>query len=53
VNFCAFLDPYQLGGQALVEIVETTNRDLTTDEPVELIVFYAGRPDLPLTINQE
>jgi hypothetical protein len=25
----------------------------TTDEPVELIVFYAGQSGLPLTINQE
>jgi hypothetical protein len=30
VSFCAFLDPYQLAGQALAETVETTNRCLTT-----------------------
>ena len=40
-------------GQALAETVETTHRGFTTDEPVELIVFYAGRSGLPLTINQE
>jgi quercetin dioxygenase-like cupin family protein len=40
-------------GQALAETVETTHRGFTTDEPVELIVFYAGQSGLPLTINQE
>jgi quercetin dioxygenase-like cupin family protein len=40
-------------GQALAETVETTHRGFTTDEPVELIVFYAGESGLPLTINQE
>jgi hypothetical protein len=39
--------------QALAETVKTTHRGFTTDEPVELIVFYAGGPGLPLTINQE
>ena len=40
-------------GQALAETVETTHRGFTTDEPVELIVFYAGQSGLPVTINQE
>ena len=40
-------------GQALAETVETTHRGFTTDESVELIVFYAGQSGLPLTINQE
>jgi quercetin dioxygenase-like cupin family protein len=40
-------------GQALAETVKTTHRGSTTDEPVELIVFYAGQSGLPLTINQE
>jgi quercetin dioxygenase-like cupin family protein len=40
-------------GQALAETVETTHRGFTTDEPVELVVFYAGQSGLPLTINQE
>jgi quercetin dioxygenase-like cupin family protein len=40
-------------GQALAETLETTHRGFTTDEPVELIVFYAGQSGLPLTINQE
>ncbi len=39
-------------GQALAETVETTHRGYTTDEPVELIVFYAGESGLPITINQ-
>jgi hypothetical protein len=37
----------------LAETLETTHRGFTTDEPVELIVFYAGQSGLPLTINQE
>jgi quercetin dioxygenase-like cupin family protein len=40
-------------GQAVAETVQTTHRGLTTDEPVELIVFYAGRAGIPLTINEE
>jgi quercetin dioxygenase-like cupin family protein len=40
-------------GQAVAETVQTTHRGFTTDESVELIVFYAGRSGLPLTINQE
>ena len=40
-------------GQAVAETVQTTHRGLTTDEPVELIVFYAGRARMPLTIKEE
>ena len=40
-------------GEAVAETVQTTHRGLTTDEPVELIVFYAGRAGMPLTINEE
>ena len=40
-------------GQAVAETVQTTHRGYTTDEAVELIVFYAGQAGLPLTINEE
>jgi quercetin dioxygenase-like cupin family protein len=40
-------------GQAVAETVDTTHRGFTTNEPVELIVFYAGRVGLPLSINAE
>ena len=40
-------------GQAVAETVQTTHRGFTTDEPVELVVFYAGKAGLPLTINEE
>jgi len=40
-------------GQALAEIVQTTHRGFTTNEPVELVVFYAGQFGLPITINEE
>jgi quercetin dioxygenase-like cupin family protein len=40
-------------GQAVAETVQTTHRGFTTDEPVELIVFYAGQGGLPLSINEE
>jgi quercetin dioxygenase-like cupin family protein len=40
-------------GQAVAETVQTTHRGFTTEEPVELIVFYAGQVGLPLTINEE
>jgi quercetin dioxygenase-like cupin family protein len=40
-------------GQAVAETVQTTHRGFTTDEPVELIVFYAGQAGLPLTIVEE
>ena len=37
-------------GEALAETVQTTHRGFTTDEAVELIVFYAGRVDLPVSV---
>jgi quercetin dioxygenase-like cupin family protein len=40
-------------GQALAETVQTTHRGFTTNEPVELVVFYAGQTGLPITINEE
>jgi quercetin dioxygenase-like cupin family protein len=40
-------------GEALAETVQTTHRGFTTDEPVELIVFYAGQVGLPLSINEQ
>jgi hypothetical protein len=40
-------------GQAVAETVQTTHRGFTTGEPVVLIVFYAGKPGLPLSINEE
>jgi quercetin dioxygenase-like cupin family protein len=40
-------------GQALPETVGTTHRGFTTDDPVELIVFYAGQAGVPITVNQE
>jgi quercetin dioxygenase-like cupin family protein len=39
-------------GQALAETVQTTHRGFTTDEPVELIVFYAGQAGLPLSVKE-
>jgi quercetin dioxygenase-like cupin family protein len=38
-------------GQALAESVNTVHRGFTTDQPVELIVFYAGAVGLPLSIK--
>jgi quercetin dioxygenase-like cupin family protein len=38
-------------GQALAECVNKVHRGFTTDQPVELIVFYAGAPGLPLSIK--
>lgn len=40
-------------GQTVAETVQTTHRGFTTDEPVELVVFYAGQVGLPITINEE
>jgi quercetin dioxygenase-like cupin family protein len=40
-------------GQTLAETVQTTHRGLTTNEPVELVVFYAGQVGLPITVNEE
>jgi quercetin dioxygenase-like cupin family protein len=38
-------------GQALAESVNIAHRGYTTDQPVELIVFYAGSPGVPLSIK--
>jgi quercetin dioxygenase-like cupin family protein len=40
-------------GQTVAETVQTTHRGFTTDEPVELVVFYAGQVGIPITINEE
>jgi quercetin dioxygenase-like cupin family protein len=40
-------------GQTLAETVQATHRGFTTDEPVELVVFYAGQVGTPITINEE
>ncbi len=40
-------------GQALAETVQSVHRGYTQNQPVELIVFYAGRPGLPLTIKEK
>jgi hypothetical protein len=39
--------------QTVAEIVQTAHRGFTTDEPVELVVFYAGQVELPITINEK
>lgn len=36
-------------GQVLAEMVNTPHRGITGAEPVVLIVFYAGTPDMPLS----
>jgi quercetin dioxygenase-like cupin family protein len=38
-------------GQALAESVATVHRGYTTNQPVELVVFYAGAVGLPLSIK--
>jgi quercetin dioxygenase-like cupin family protein len=38
-----------VAGQAVSETVDTLHRGLTGNEAVELIVFYAGSPGVPLT----
>jgi len=40
-------------GQALTETVDTVHRGFTTDQPVELIVFYAGQAGVPITVDKE
>jgi quercetin dioxygenase-like cupin family protein len=40
-------------GEALAETVQTTHRGFTTNESVELVVFYAGKTGLPLSITEE
>ncbi len=36
-------------GQTLAEMVGTEHRGFTTNSPVELLVFYAGTPGMPLS----
>jgi quercetin dioxygenase-like cupin family protein len=36
-------------GQAIAETVDSVHRGVTGAEPVVLIVFYSGTPDLPLS----
>jgi quercetin dioxygenase-like cupin family protein len=36
-------------GDTLAEMVDSLHRGVTGDEPVELIVFYAGSPTMPLS----
>ncbi|PVY60200.1 cupin domain-containing protein [Pusillimonas noertemannii] len=36
-------------GEVLAEMVDTLHRGTTGDEPVVLMVFYAGTPDMPLS----
>ena len=38
-------------GQALAESVATVHRGYTTNQPVDLVVFYAGAVGLPLSIK--
>jgi len=38
-----------VAGQALAETVDSIHRGVTGAEPVVLIVFYSGVPDLPLS----
>ncbi|WP_423760262.1 cupin domain-containing protein [Burkholderia sp. NLJ2] len=40
-------------GDVLPEMVNAPHRGQSGDEPVELIVFYAGTPDASLTIKSE
>lgn len=39
-------------GQVLAEMVDTPHRGVTGDEPVVLMVFYAGSPGMPLSVTQ-
>jgi quercetin dioxygenase-like cupin family protein len=40
-------------GETVAETVQTMYRGFTTDEPVELVVFYAGQVGVPITINEK
>lgn len=40
-------------GAVLPEMVDTSHRGQSGSEPVELIVFYVGTPNVPLTIKSE
>ncbi|MEA3144980.1 MAG: hypothetical protein QOI53_401, partial [Verrucomicrobiota bacterium] len=35
------------------ECVNATHRGYTTDQPAELVVFYAGLPGMPLSIKNK
>ncbi|GGY14314.1 cupin domain-containing protein [Paludibacterium paludis] len=37
-------------GQAFGELAGATHRGIAGNEPVELLVFYAGRPGMPLSL---
>ncbi|MBV9732843.1 MAG: hypothetical protein JO275_08710 [Verrucomicrobia bacterium] len=37
----------------MCETVGTIHRGFTTDQPVELIVFYAGEAGTPITVDKE
>jgi hypothetical protein len=56
-SLCLWLIPPVLGAREpqieVQQILQTTHRGFTTDEPVELVVFYAGQVGLPITINEE
>lgn len=39
-------------GQTIAELVDVMHRGVTGSQPVELIVFYAGTPGLPLSQAQ-
>jgi quercetin dioxygenase-like cupin family protein len=40
-------------GEALAETVDSTHRGYTGDQPVTLIVFYAGATGMPLSIHTQ
>jgi quercetin dioxygenase-like cupin family protein len=40
-------------GQALCETVNSIHRGFTTDQPVELVVFYAGEAGVPIMVDKE
>ena len=40
-------------GETVAETVQTMHRGFTTDEPVELVVFYAGQVGVPITISED
>ena len=40
-------------GQALTETVDTIHRGFTTDQPVEIVVFYVGAAGTPITVDKE
>lgn len=38
-----------IGGQTLPEMVDAVHRGYSASDPVELLVFYAGAPEMPLS----